>query len=144
MWGHPAFIAEVPELPGCASDGKTYKEALLFLARWLGAQRSNVLTIPWASLLRARRRRGAVFDSLSEGQPRVLFSGNSMQPGRPGAALALDTGEPEWSAYSPSRLGAAVRRASTLFLSLGDRWSYREKISCIASFWPVGVAGRSF
>lgn len=23
-----AFIAEVPELPGCASDGKTYKEAL--------------------------------------------------------------------------------------------------------------------
>ena len=23
-----------------------------------------------------------------------------MQPGRPGAALAVDTGEPEWSAYS--------------------------------------------
>ena len=22
------FIAEVPELPGCAADGKTYKEAL--------------------------------------------------------------------------------------------------------------------
>jgi hypothetical protein len=22
-----AFIAEVPELPGCAADGKTYKEA---------------------------------------------------------------------------------------------------------------------
>lgn len=23
-----AFIAEVPELPGCASDGETYQEAL--------------------------------------------------------------------------------------------------------------------
>lgn len=23
-----AFLAEVPELPGCAADGKTYKEAL--------------------------------------------------------------------------------------------------------------------
>ena len=23
-----AFIAEVPELPGCASDGQTYQEAL--------------------------------------------------------------------------------------------------------------------
>ncbi len=23
-----AFIAEVPELPGCASDGKTYQQAL--------------------------------------------------------------------------------------------------------------------
>ncbi|HLE87668.1 MAG: hypothetical protein A2Z57_10535 [Planctomycetes bacterium RIFCSPHIGHO2_12_39_6] len=25
---YQAFIAEVPELPGCATDGATYKEAL--------------------------------------------------------------------------------------------------------------------
>ena len=29
-WSKPdgAFVAEVPELPGCAADGKTYQEAL--------------------------------------------------------------------------------------------------------------------
>ena len=29
-WSHEdqAFIAEVPELPGCAADGKTYRAAL--------------------------------------------------------------------------------------------------------------------
>ncbi len=29
-WSEPdqAFIAEVPELPGCAADGKTHQEAL--------------------------------------------------------------------------------------------------------------------
>jgi predicted RNase H-like HicB family nuclease len=28
-WSHTdeAFVAEVPELPGCAADGKSYKEA---------------------------------------------------------------------------------------------------------------------
>ena len=34
-----AFIAEVPELPGCAADGKTYQEALrnveVIIQEWL-------------------------------------------------------------------------------------------------------------
>ena len=34
-----AFIAEVPELPGCSSDGKTYAQALLhvekIIAEWI-------------------------------------------------------------------------------------------------------------
>ena len=34
-----AFIAEVPELPGCAADGKTYEEALanvqVIIAEWI-------------------------------------------------------------------------------------------------------------
>jgi predicted RNase H-like HicB family nuclease len=33
------FIAEVPELPGCAADGKTYKEALanveIIIQEWI-------------------------------------------------------------------------------------------------------------
>jgi predicted RNase H-like HicB family nuclease len=34
-----AFVAEVPELPGCAADGKTYKEALanveIIIQEWI-------------------------------------------------------------------------------------------------------------
>jgi predicted RNase H-like HicB family nuclease len=34
-----AFIAEVPELPGCAADGATYKEAIknveVVIAEWI-------------------------------------------------------------------------------------------------------------
>jgi len=34
-----AFIAEVPELPGCMADGKTYQEAVanieMIIAEWL-------------------------------------------------------------------------------------------------------------
>lgn len=40
-WSEPdrAFIAEVPELPGCAADGETYQEALsnveAIIAEWI-------------------------------------------------------------------------------------------------------------
>ena len=45
-----AFIAEVPELPGCAADGKTYKEALenveVIIAEWLETAKSLGRPIP--------------------------------------------------------------------------------------------------
>jgi len=45
-----AFIAEVPELPGCAADGKTYKEALenveVIIAEWLDTAKSLGRPIP--------------------------------------------------------------------------------------------------
>ena len=38
-----AFIAEVPELPGCAADGRTYKEAVAsaatIIAEWIETAR---------------------------------------------------------------------------------------------------------
>lgn len=37
--GDQAFVAEVPELPGCASDGATYQEAVanakVVIAEWI-------------------------------------------------------------------------------------------------------------
>ena len=45
-----AFIAEVPELPGCAADGKTHAEALenvdVIVAEWIEAARSVRREIP--------------------------------------------------------------------------------------------------
>jgi predicted RNase H-like HicB family nuclease len=45
-----AFIAEVPELPGCAADGKTYAEALanveIIIAEWIETAKSLGRTIP--------------------------------------------------------------------------------------------------
>jgi predicted RNase H-like HicB family nuclease len=44
-WSKPdgAFVAEVPELPGCAADGKTYREALanaeVVIKEWLETAR---------------------------------------------------------------------------------------------------------
>jgi len=45
-----AFIAEVPELPGCAADGKTYKEAVanaeIVIAEWIETAKSLGRPIP--------------------------------------------------------------------------------------------------
>jgi predicted RNase H-like HicB family nuclease len=45
-----AFITEVPELPGCASDGETYEQALanvqVIIGEWLETARELGHTIP--------------------------------------------------------------------------------------------------
>jgi predicted RNase H-like HicB family nuclease len=45
-----AFIAEVPELPGCAADGKTYKEALanveVMIQEWMETAKELGRPIP--------------------------------------------------------------------------------------------------
>ncbi|HET9210219.1 MAG TPA: type II toxin-antitoxin system HicB family antitoxin [Thermoanaerobaculia bacterium] len=45
-----AFIAEVPELPGCAADGATYEEALknveVIIAEWIETARELGRSIP--------------------------------------------------------------------------------------------------
>jgi predicted RNase H-like HicB family nuclease len=45
-----AFIAEVPELPGCAADGETYHEALsnveVIIDEWIETAQSLGRSIP--------------------------------------------------------------------------------------------------
>jgi predicted RNase H-like HicB family nuclease len=45
-----AFIAEVPELPGCAADGETYHEALdnveVVMREWIETARETGRSIP--------------------------------------------------------------------------------------------------
>lgn len=45
-----AFIAEVPELPGCAADGKTYQEALanveVIIREWIETAKELRRPIP--------------------------------------------------------------------------------------------------
>jgi len=45
-----AFIAEVPELPGCAADGKTHREALanveVIIQEWLETAKQLGRSIP--------------------------------------------------------------------------------------------------
>ena len=51
-WSEPdqAFIAEVPELPGCAADGPTYREALenveIVIREWMETARELGRSIP--------------------------------------------------------------------------------------------------
>jgi len=51
-WSQPgeAFIAEVPELPSCAADGKTYKEALanaeIIIQEWIETAKEPGRPIP--------------------------------------------------------------------------------------------------
>ena len=45
-----AYIAEVPELPGCAADGATYKQALtnieVIIGEWIDTARELGRTVP--------------------------------------------------------------------------------------------------
>jgi len=45
-----AYVAEVPELPGCAADGKTYKQALtnaeIVIREWIETARELGRPIP--------------------------------------------------------------------------------------------------
>jgi predicted RNase H-like HicB family nuclease len=51
-WSEPdqAFVAEVPELPGCAADGPTYREALeqaeVVIGHWIETARELGRPIP--------------------------------------------------------------------------------------------------
>ncbi|QEH35818.1 hypothetical protein OJF2_43750 [Aquisphaera giovannonii] len=48
--GDQAFIAEVPELPGCAADGSTYGEALanvvVVIQEWIETARELGRSVP--------------------------------------------------------------------------------------------------
>ena len=51
-WSEPdqAFVAEVPELPGCAADGATYRQALeqaeVVIGQWIETTRELGRPIP--------------------------------------------------------------------------------------------------
>lgn len=51
-WSHEdeAFIAEVPELPGCMADGSTYKEAVdnveVLIQEWIETAKELGRSIP--------------------------------------------------------------------------------------------------
>ncbi len=50
--GDNSFIAEVPELPGCMADGKTYQEALsnaeVIISEWIETAKDLGREIPQA------------------------------------------------------------------------------------------------
>jgi predicted RNase H-like HicB family nuclease len=45
-----AFIAEVPELPGCAADGETYQEAVqnveIIMQQWIETAQEIGISVP--------------------------------------------------------------------------------------------------
>jgi predicted RNase H-like HicB family nuclease len=45
-----AFIVEVPELPGCMADGRTYQEAVanaeIIIQEWINTAREEGMSIP--------------------------------------------------------------------------------------------------
>ncbi|MFY9689299.1 MAG: type II toxin-antitoxin system HicB family antitoxin [Candidatus Acidiferrales bacterium] len=45
-----AFIAEVPELPGCAADGQSYRDALanveVVIQEWIETAKDNGRAVP--------------------------------------------------------------------------------------------------
>lgn len=67
-----AFIAEVPELPGCAADGKTYKDALanveLIIQEWLETAKQLGRPIPAHACLRIRDE-AAALENLNSKSP---------------------------------------------------------------------------
>ena len=76
-----AFVAEVPELPGCMADGKTYQEALSIaeqiIQQWIETARELGRPIPWLkgrpSRLRMTgrmERHNEQFDPHAESRPR--------------------------------------------------------------------------
>ena len=54
-----AFVAEVPELPGCMSDGRTYQEAIanveIVIQQWIETAKElgRTIRVPWGRLLYA-------------------------------------------------------------------------------------------
>ena len=54
-----AFVAEVPELPGCMNDGRTYQEAIanveIVIQQWIETAKElgRTIRVPWGRLLYA-------------------------------------------------------------------------------------------
>ncbi len=53
-----AFIAEVPELPGCMADGSTYKEAVdnatRVIAEWIETDKCRKVPVPFGVLYKLK------------------------------------------------------------------------------------------